>query len=102
MSNINPSNAIPDPPSRDCGAAGSAPSDSVPPRVERLEELAMYTDREQEELRLQIAEVLARLSTLTRRLERLETSLAGAGDGLDSSATDADNAGPDEPDHRAF
>ncbi len=105
MSNTEPSNAIPDPIAPRNNAAAPADSDVVAPRIERLEELAMYSDREQEELRTQIAEVLARLSSLTRRLERLEVSLASAGESIESPLADAENAGdsgPDVAEHRPF
>lgn len=67
-------------------------------RLERLEELAMYAERESVEARASIADVVSRLAALTRRLAAIEDRilrlpLAG------SPATDpeADDDTPEQP-----
>ncbi|MBX9736326.1 MAG: hypothetical protein K2X32_05320 [Phycisphaerales bacterium] len=75
-------------PADDAVAPSFGPVES---RVERLEELAMFTDREHEELRTQIAEVLSRLASLTRRLEQLEMTMNTPDEpGTDDAAADLD------------
>jgi hypothetical protein len=73
--NTDPSRPHPEQDSRPADDAVAPAIGPVESRVERLEELAMFADREHEELRTQIAEVLSRLSSLTRRLEQLEMNM---------------------------
>ncbi len=89
--NTDPSRPHPDQDSRPADDAGSPSIGPVESRVERLEELAMFTDREHEELRTQIAEVLSRLSSLTRRLEQLEMAMKSPDEPTtDDAMTDSD------------
>lgn len=52
-------------------ATPSAPD----PRLNRLEELAMYSEQELAETRRQMGELFTQLNAITRRLAQLETSL---------------------------
>lgn len=45
------------------------------PRLNRLEELAMYSEQELAETRKQMGELFTQLNAITRRLAQLETSL---------------------------
>lgn len=64
-------------------------------RIERLEELAMFTDEELLETRRQMADMLLKMTQMTQRLERLEERLTRMAsephaDGPDAGSSEGD------------
>ncbi|CAN5685279.1 hypothetical protein BH11PLA1_BH11PLA1_02200 [soil metagenome] len=63
------------------GAAGEPArggADAAPGRLDKLEEIAMFTEQELSETRVQMGEVFARIAGLLRRMEALESRMNSA------------------------